>query len=118
MRFRYLIIAVAFISMLLSGCTQSQVKAQADELVANKWSAVDKFGKEIYLSFKNDTASLRVKANDFNYEIKGTVLLDEQTLKIFDNSLKQSYAFDYVLYGDKIDIIYDDRSIELKKIID
>lgn len=116
MRFRYLIMAV-FILIFLSGCTHSQIKTQADELVANKWSAVDKFGKEISLSFNDDTASLRVKANDISYEIKGTVLLDEQTLKIFDNTLKQSYVFDYALYGDKIDIVYDDRSIELKKII-
>lgn len=117
MRFRYFIVAIAFITMLLTGCTQSQVKAQADELVANKWSSADKFGKELSLTFKDDTASLRVKTDDFDYEINGTVLLDEQTLKIFDDTLKQSYTFDYILYGDKIEIIYDDTSIELDKII-
>ncbi len=118
MRFRFLIIALLFIALLLSGCTQPQVKAQADELVANSWSAVDKFGKEISLSFKDDTAKLHIKTEDFNYEINGTVLVDEQTVKIFDDALNQSYSFDYTLYGDKIEIIYDDKTVELSKAID
>lgn len=117
MRFRYFIVAMAFVTMLLTGCTQSQVKTQADELVANKWLSADKFGKELSLSFEDDTAYMRIKTNDFSYEIKGTVLLDEQSLKIFDDTLKQSYTFDYVLYGDKIEIIYDDTGIELDKVI-
>lgn len=118
MRLKCISVCAVIVVMLLSGCTQAQIATKADELMANKWSASDKFGKEITLSFKENIAELKVKTNDFSYEIMGTALVDEQTVKIFDNALKESYSFNYTLYGDKIDITYDESAIELSKVTD
>lgn len=117
MRLKCLCVCIIII-VLLTGCTQSQITSEADELMANKWSACDKFGKEISLSFIEDTAELKMKTDNFSCEITGTALVDEQTLKIFDNNLKQSYSFNYTLYGDKIEITYYENTIELSKIAD
>ena len=118
MRLKCLWLCIVVVMLFLTGCTQAQITSKADELIANKWSASDKFGKEISLSFIQDTAELKVKTNDFSCEITGTALVDEQTVKIFDNTLKQSYSFNYTLYGDKIEIIYDENTIELSKVTD
>lgn len=118
MRLKYLIAFIAVITMILSGCTQSQITSKADELMSNEWFASDKFGKEISLLFTQDTVELKVKTNDFSGKIIGTVLVDEQTVKIFDNTLKQTYSFDYSLYGDKIEITYDEHTVELNKVTD
>lgn len=118
MRLKYLIACIAIITMILSGCTQAQITSKADELMANEWFASDKFGKEIALSFTEDTAELEVKTNDFSCKIIGTVLVDEQAIKIFDNTLKQTYSFNYSLYGDKIEITYEENTVELNKVTD
>lgn len=118
MRLKCFMVCIVVITMILSGCTQSQVASTADELMANEWFADDKFGKEISLSFTQDTAELKVKTNDFSCKLIGTALVDEQTVKIFDNTLKQTYSFDYNLYGDKIEITYDENTVVLNKVTD
>ena len=119
MRLKYLTAFIVTVTILiLSGCTQTQITSKADELMANKWFASDKFGKEVALSFAQDTAELKVKTNDFSCEIIGTALVDEQTIRIFDNTLKQAYNFDYSLYGDRIEIIYNENTVELNKVTD
>lgn len=118
MRLKILIICIVTVAMLLTGCTQTQIVTKADELMANEWCANDKFGKEISLSFGENTAELKVKTKDFTGKIAGTALVDEQTVKIFDNTLKESYSFNYTLYGDKIDITYNEDTIELSKVTD
>lgn len=118
MRLKFLIACISIITMILSGCTQGQITSKADELTTNEWFASDKFGKEISLLFTQDTAELKIKTNDFSCKIIGNVLVDEQTVKIFDNTLKQTYSFDYNLYGDKIEITYDEKTVELNKIAD
>lgn len=117
MRFKYLCVCIIMM-VLLTGCTQTQITSEADELMANKWSACDKFGKEISLSFIEDKAELKVKTDNFSCEITGIALVDDQTLKIFDNTLKQNYSFNYTLYGDKIEITYYENTIELSKVAD
>ena len=118
MRLKCSIACIAVITMILSGCTQSQITSKADELMANKWFSSDKFGKEIALSFTQNNAELEVKTDDFSCKIIGIALVDEQTVKIFDNTLKQTYSFDYNLYGDKIEITYDENTVELNKVTD
>lgn len=118
MRIKILSLGIAVATICLSGCTQPKLTTRADELMANKWSAVDKYGKEICLSFYEGTGNLKLKTNDFSYEITGTALVDEYTVKIFDNACNQSYSFDYVLYGNKIDITYNGETLELSKVAD
>ncbi len=119
MRLKNIITLVAlFICLFIpfSGCTQKQITSPQDELVLYEWGKSDKFGKEISLSFADDTAQLKIKTTDFDYSIAGDVLIDNETIKIYDNNLKQSYSFNYVLYGDKIEITYNENTLELDKI--
>ena len=118
MRAKILSFALVVITMLLSGCTQAQITTKADELMAYKWSASDKHGKEISLLFYDDIGHLTIKTDDISCEITGTALVDEHTVKIFDSSCNQSYSFDYVLYGNKIDITYNEKTIGLNKVAD
>ena len=98
------------------GCTTQQITSPKNELMDYSWEKSDKFGKTISLSFTKDTAQLKISTTDFNYAITGTALINDEAIKIFDDDLKQSYCFNYVLYGDKIEIDYNENKIELDKI--
>ncbi len=102
--------------MFFCGCTTEEITSPADELMSYSWEKTDKFGKELSLSFSEDTATVKISLSDYDYSITGTVLVDDETIKIFDENLKQTYSFSYVLYGDKVEITCDDKTIELDKV--
>ena len=44
------------------------------------------------------------------------VTLNDDTFEIADKALNENYVFKYVLFGNKIDLKYGEKTIELKKI--
>ncbi len=109
-------IIIALLIILLCGCTQQQITNTADELTMYSWSNIDKYNKEITLSFKEDVATLSIKTPDYSGVVTGTAIINESSIIISDNTLKQNLTFDYVLYGNKIDLKYNESTIELRKI--
>jgi len=111
-----LMFMVVLIALVMSSCTQRQITSKADELVAYSWESSDKFNKNISLSFNDNYAILHIKTNGFEGDIKGDAIITDNSIKIFDNQLSESFRFDYTLYGDKIELKYCENTIELRKI--
>ncbi len=108
-------IFIILLFLLLCGCTQRQIVSIPDELTTYSWEKSDKFGKEIKLSFKENCAALTIKSPDKSYKIQGNAIIDNDSIEIFDDSLKSTFSFKYNLYGDKIKLKYNDNTIELDK---
>ena len=100
----------------LSGCCKSKITTKADELMSASWSAQDGYGKKITLSFTQNEALIQLEAKDFTGKICGTATVNDDTLEIADKSLKENYIFGYVLFGNKIDLKYGDKTVTLRKI--
>ncbi|MCI6007448.1 hypothetical protein ACTQ3M_09785 [Oscillospiraceae bacterium LCP25S3_E10] len=109
------VIFIISLFLLLCGCTQRQIVSIPDELTAYSWEKSDKFGKEIKLSFEENCATLTIKSPDKSYKIQGNAIIDNDSIQIFDDSLKSTFSFKYNLYGDKIKLKYNDNTIELDK---
>ena len=111
------VLLLLFISVLnLSGCCKRQIMTKADELMSASWSAQDNYGKKITLSFNQNKALIKLETKDFTGKIYGMVTLSDDTLEIADKALNENYVFKYVLFGNKIDLKYGEKTIELKKI--
>lgn len=114
---RVLIIAIVILSMLFSvSCTQREIVQPSDELVENVWQNKDNFGKEIKLEFNNNNAELSIKTENFSTKISGIAIIDNSTIHITDDNLSKSFCFNYNLYGNKIDLIYNDKTVILNKV--
>lgn len=111
--FVFIIVIILF---LFCGCTQRQITYVSDELMANSWQNFDKFNKEISLTFDGNNADLKIKTDDFNGNITGIAIVNDTNIEIFDNKLKEKFCFNYVLYGDKIELTYKEKTIELNKV--
>lgn len=116
MRILKMCFIVIIMIFLLCGCTQKQITSVSDELMANSWQGNDEFNKEITLTFNGNTADLKIKTDDFSGSVTGLTVVNDTKIEIFDNTLKEKFCFEYVLYGDKIELIYNKNTIELNKI--
>ena len=111
------VLLLLLISVLnLAGCCKRQIMTKADELMSASWSAQDGYGKKITLSFTQNEALIQLEAKDFTGKICGTATVIVDTLEIADKSLKENYIFGYVLFGNKIDLKYGDKTVTLRKI--
>ena len=61
-------------------------------------------------------ALLQLETKKFKGKIYGMVTLNDDTFEIADKALNENYVFKYVLFGNKIDLKYGEKTIELKKI--
>lgn len=113
------LITATIIMMLVTfmcGCNSRSIVSQADELTMNKWSNSDKFDKEISLEFSDRKATLNLKTTNYSGKISGLAIIDEKTITINDTTLNQDFSFNYELFGDKINLEYNNNTLELKKI--
>lgn len=113
------LITATIIMMLVAfmcGCSSRRIVSQADELTMNKWSNSDKFDKEISLEFSDSKATLHLKTTNYSGKISGLAIIDEKTITINDTTLNQDFSFNYELFGDKINLEYNNNTLELKKI--
>lgn len=111
------VLLLSLIFMLnLSGCCKNKIMTRADELMSASWSAQDKYGKKITLSFSQNKALIQLETKEFTGRIYGTATVNDDTFEIADKALNENYVFKYVLFGNKIDLKYGEKTIELKKI--
>lgn len=101
--------------ILLCGCTKQEITSTADELTMYSWSNSDKYDKKITLYFNDDTATIVIYTPEYSGCITGNAIVSNTSLSISDNNLKQNFTFDYVLYGNKVDLKYNGNTIELQK---
>ena len=97
-------------------CTQREIVQPSDELVENVWQNKDNFGKEIKLEFDDNNAELSIKTENFSTKISGIAIIDNSVIQITDDNLSKSFCFNYYLYGNKIDLIYNDKTVILNKV--
>lgn len=106
---------IAILLLLLYGCTKQEIVNTADELTMHSWSNTDKYNKEINLCFKDDIATITVITPNYKTIIEGTAVINDTSFTISDDKLKQCFTFEYLLYGDKIELSYNEIALELHK---
>lgn len=103
---------------MFSGCTQSS-PGYKNELISSSWSANLTGGAQLSLDFEEADGDLYANLSITNAskkaEISGQCLLDEESFVIFDSSVCQNYAFDFVPKGKTLELSYNGKSITLQK---
>ncbi len=98
------------------GCNRS-IDNCADELVVSSYFAKLDNGSEISLSFCGDNATLYVKLADASAcKISGFCEISDSIFVIYDDKTKKTYAFEYLVHFDSVDIIYEGNTVSLYKV--
>lgn len=115
---KLLILIVLSASFLLCGCTQS-APSYKTELINSAWKASAEGGAEAELGFSGEpdglSADFIIKNAGKTVKISGKCVADEHSFVIFDASVLQNYAFDYVPKGDTLDLTYNNKTITFQK---
>lgn len=68
------------------------------------------------LSFKDDNATLQIKqSNGEKMSISGFCELSDSIFIIYDNNSKTSYAFEYIVHFDRVNVKYLTNTVSLYK---
>lgn len=116
---RFKIIAIYFLSfsvLTLSSCSEIS-NTNAKELRSSNWQQSSDDHLQLSLSFKNDDAVLKVYdiEKKSEYKITGTTIVTDENITINDNTTLSNYSFNYSIYGDKVELNYKGKNLELKK---
>lgn len=115
---KFLILLVFLFAIIISGCTQN-APCYKTELIQSRWSAVQDGGAEIELEFFGEPEDLSAEITITNAQksikISGDCLADEQSFVIFDSTVFQNYAFDYIPKGGALELTYNGSTILLQK---
>ena len=103
------------ITGMLCGCTQRQIVNEKDELMSFSWENQDDYDKQIKLSFAGNYASIFLRSCRSEQTIQGLALVNHDCIQINDTSHHKNFQFSYHLYGDKIDLSYQENTITLFK---
>ncbi len=88
----------------------------ADELTLNSWENTFDNGNTVSLSFFEDNATFSVEAKDKESAvISGLCELNDSQFIIHDDSTKQPYSFEYNVQFDKVEVIFNSKSVLLYK---
>lgn len=113
-----LVIIALIVLLLLCGCTQN-APSYKTELINSAWKVKAEGGAEAVLEFSGEaddlSAEFTITNADKTVKISGNCLADEQSFVIFDGSVMQNYAFDYLPKGDTLDLTYNNKTITLQK---
>lgn len=113
-----LLLLIMLSLLVVCGCAQSEPCPQK-ELTESRWSAALEGGGEVTLCFSGESeelyAELDISNAQKNVEICGYCLADRDSFVIFDKSVLQNFAFDYIPKGDSLDISYNGSVMTLQK---
>ena len=99
-------------------CSCERVIAnKADELTFSSWRGEFENGNTATLSFSGHNASFVMSAKDSSkVTISGFCEINDTQFVIYDSKTKYGFAFEYIVYFDHVDIVYDNTTLSLNKI--
>lgn len=112
-----LVLISAFILMtaaFLCAC-ERVIRDASDELVMNSWSAALDGGAKVSLTFEEDNAVFSVTNGDVSSSLEGLCILSAEQFTVCDEETGENYTFDYRLFGDHIELTYNNSTIILLK---
>ena len=112
-----LVLISAFVLMtaaFLCAC-ERVIRDASDELVMNSWSAELAGGAQVSLTFDEDNAEFSVTNSDTASSLKGLCILSPEQFTVCDEETGENYTFDYRLFGDHIELTYNNSTIILLK---
>jgi len=82
----------------------------------NSWESTLENGNVLSLSFTEDNATLSIKfADGTSAEISGLCELNDTHFVVHDSSTGILYPFSYDVHFDKVEVIYNSKSVSLYK---
>lgn len=113
-----LVILVVFFMAFNSGCnnTKKVVKDVSDELEAGVWVVENEYGLSGRLSFSEDEfATMEITTTERAVKIHGRFSISTNEIIIIDEEQKDVFIFNYELFGNEIDIVYEGKAIRMKR---
>ncbi len=105
-----------YVLLCLCSCTRV-ITNNADELTFSSWGYEFKNGNSVNLSFANHNATLELYAKGVKkVVISGFCEINDTQFVIYDSKTKYGFAFEYIVYFDHVDIVYDNTTLSLNKI--
>lgn len=110
-----LLLLVILCAFFICSCSTT-IYSTYDELTLYKWSKTDDYGMVVTLCFNDSIGTFSVSAADgTKTEITGNTIGDSKCFTIADTNKKSTYTFEYTVYGNKIDLVYNGATISLDK---
>lgn len=100
--------------LLLCGCETRNTGA-SHELTDFAWSAVQRSGNKVTLTFSADRACLAIANQKDVTRIEGRYLASDRELVIFMPQIARTYGFTYTPRGGLLDLCRGNTTITLKK---
>ena len=110
-----LISLLMIVTLSLTGCRRV-VDSPADELRMYAWYGESENGNTASLSFDENKASFEAKGDDISLSLSGLCILTDDRMIICDTDSKMNYSFGYDLYGDRVELSYNNSVLPLDKI--
>lgn len=85
------------------------------ELTASSWSAEQKGGSSVSLSFDDENAYLTAKSGNDEVNIDGKYAADSESFVIFNTAYPENFRFYYELNGENLSLTYCEGTIVLKR---
>ncbi len=108
------VVLLPLILLLLCGCG-SRATGASHELTDYSWSARQRSGSEVTLTFTADRACLAIVSPKEVTRIEGKYLASDRELVIFMPQIAQTYGFSYTPRGRLLDLHRGRATITLKK---
>lgn len=109
------ILLILLLSVSLCSCSRV-ISSPGEEIREYSWQSQLENGNEITLSFDGADAALCVDCEDFILDIGGLCVTTDDRLMIYDTDSGTSYSFSYRLYGDRVELSYNDAEVPLFKL--
>lgn len=100
--------------LCLASCTQV-INSPSDELRMYRWTCEQENGCFVSLSFEGTDALLHIENDVGTTDLDGLCVTDDDSLTICDTDSDNNYTFGYRLYGDRVELYFNDAVLTLNK---
>lgn len=104
------------VCLLLVAC-RPVISSPDDELRLYSWRCELDNGNTASLSFDGANADFRATVRTKDIRLSGLCATDDDTIVICDSATGAAITLHYVLYGDRVELCYQDAAITLDKIV-
>lgn len=114
---RLLLVVLAFIVCFSFCSCQRVIENKKDEVEQNLWQSEFENQNTVTLRFDDINATFTVEDNErLKLFIHGMFFIDDESIYIIDDETHTAFSFSYILHGDRIELIFNEKKIELSKL--
>lgn len=109
---KFVIVLCIMIAFVCCSCT-ADTSGYSYELTSKSWEANLECGGRVELSFDKGNAVLCLENGELKKQISGKYIADETSFVIFATDLSYNYKFNYIPYGNTMELTYNNMKLLL-----